>query len=424
MKPFAAAALDALSFVRHRGWKEIVWLIGLAALLMSGLSRAAEPTDYLLPPGAPSEIPLAAAESLEQAAPYELEYLPPCDEPWSYHVDARARAYYLNDQRIEFTGMEETFAVEGVLAGGVEQRVGAWQVGLDGELFFTQPYERNVLVDNPVRESFAPNFDNEVLAISQLHVSARREDWYLAAGRFVTPFGRFYFTNFRNSFDDSPFIRSEAILFRETGILAQWDPEGWVCTAALTNGGPNQDANSSKALVARVGIDRPWFAAGGSVKVQDGIGSEGQKFFNEHFGLDAMVRRGRWQISTEVILDHYGLRRPGLDPLDITWGRSLYFREQNKAWHQPIQGFGYYVNLGYEGERWSLAANYGEYYPEELGIREHDATIRRGIFKATRHWTSHLETYGVVMVENDLRNAFPGKDRRGIYLLAGVQWSL
>jgi hypothetical protein len=29
-----------------------------------------------------------------------------------------------------------------------------------------------------------------------------------------------------------------------------------------------------------------------------------------------------------------------------------------------------------------------------------------------------------VMVENDLRNAFPGKDRRGIYLLAGVQWSL
>jgi len=32
-----------------------------------------------------------------------------------YHVGGKARGYYINDQRIEFTGMESTFAVEGVL---------------------------------------------------------------------------------------------------------------------------------------------------------------------------------------------------------------------------------------------------------------------------------------------------------------------
>ena len=76
----------------------------------------------------------------------------------------------------------------------------------------------------------------------------------------MTPFGRFYYPLYRNNFDDSPFIRSEAILFRETGLLGQWDPEGWVFTAALTNGGFEQDTNSSKALVARAGIDLPYFA--------------------------------------------------------------------------------------------------------------------------------------------------------------------
>jgi len=353
-----------------------------------------------------------------------IELLPPPESECCYHVGGKARAYYLNDQRIEFTGLEDTFAVEGVLDGGIHQEVGDWLVQVEGELFFTQPYDRNVLVDHPLRASFAHNFEIDVVSISQLYLSARRGDWYFAAGRFVTPFGRFYFTNYRNNFDDSPFIRSEAILFRETGLLAQWDPDIWTFTAALTNGGPNQDANSSKALVARAGIDDEWFACGASVKVQDGIGSEGQKQYQEHFGLDAMLRRGNWTLSGEVILDHYGFRRPGFNPDDITWGRSIYFRDLNKAFLEPISGVGYYVNLGYEGAAWSLAANYGEFYPEEIGVPQHDLPNRRGIVKASRHWTAHLETYGAVLIENTLENAFFGHDRRGIYVLAGCQFSL
>ncbi len=353
-----------------------------------------------------------------------LEYLPPLGPELCYHLGGQARGYYVNDQRIEFTGQEATFAVEGVLDGGVHHQAGDWLCQVEGELFLTQPFDRNRLVDTPVRESFSHNFDVDVVSISQLHLAARREDLYFALGRFVTPFGRFYFTNYRNNFDDSPFLRSEAILFRETGLLAQWDPEGWCFTAALTNGGPNQDANSSKALVARAGLDRETFAAGASVKVQDGIGSEGQKTYNEHFGLDAMVRRGNWTLSAEAIYDHYGLRRPGLDPDDITWGRSVYFRDLNKAFHEPITGIGYYVNAGYEGPLWSLALNYGEFFPEELGVREHDAPTRRGIVRASRHWTQHLETYGVLMVENDLQQAFVGHDRRGVYVLFGCQFTL
>ena len=47
------------------------------------------------------------------------------------------------------------------------------------------------------------------------------------------------------------------VFVRETGLLLQWDPGIWVCTAALTNGSFEQDTNSSKAVVARVGIDQP-----------------------------------------------------------------------------------------------------------------------------------------------------------------------
>src|SRR5205823_13770540 len=105
--------------------------------------------------------------------------------------------------------------------------------------------------------SVTADVDIDPLQIWQLYLGARNGDLYAALGRFVTPFGRFYFPNYRNNFDDSAFIRSEAISFRETGLLLQWDPGIWVMQAALTNGSFEQDTNSSKALVARVGIDQP-----------------------------------------------------------------------------------------------------------------------------------------------------------------------
>jgi hypothetical protein len=341
-----------------------------------------------------------------------------------WHAGGKARGYYINDHRIEFTGQEATFAVEGVVAGGIEQQQGDWLYQLESELFLNQPFDRNLLVDDTLRQSFAPNFDIEPLQISQLYLTTQHGNWSATLGRFVTPFGRFYYPLYRNNFDDSPFIRSEAILYRETGLLVEWQPEGWHVAAAITNGGPEQDTNSSKALVARAGIDREWFACGASVKTQDGIGSEGQKQFKSHAGLDAMLRRGPWTLSAEVIHDEYGLRRPGLLPEDIFWGRSLYYRDLNNGVLNEITGLGYYVNLGYEGPRWSLTLNYGEFHPEQIGHAQHDTVTRRGLLKASRHWTENFESYGVLLLENDLADAFGGHTRYGTYLIFGGQFVL
>jgi hypothetical protein len=345
------------------------------------------------------------------------------EEAVAYHFGGQARGYYINDQRVEFTGLEATFAVEGVLNGGVMQRAGDWDLSLETQLFVNEPFDKNIFVNSAQRRSFAPNFDIEPLQISQLSLGARNGDFYTAIGRFVTPFGRFYFPNFRNNFDDSPFIRSEAILFRETGALVQWDPDIFVFTAAITNGNSLQDTNSSKAFIARLGIDQPAYALGSSVKWQDGNGSEDHKAFNNHIGVDGMLRFGNWTLSGEAIYDEYGLRRPGIKPYQITWGRSLYFRDLNNGLNVPITGWGYYVNLGYEGPQWTLMLNYGDFFPGHVGDQRQDTPTHRGLIKASRHWTRHFETYGVVMVENNLANAFDLLPRNGQYLICGAQFT-
>lgn len=346
------------------------------------------------------------------------------DECW-YHAGGKARGYFITDQRIEFTGQETTFAVEGVIDGGYHRYAGDWELLMEGELFLNLPYDRNLLVDTPERRSFAGNFDIDPLSISQLYLGARRHDWYCALGRFVTPFGRFYFPQYRNDFSDSPFIRSEAVIFRETGALVQWDPEGYVFTAALTNGGFGQDTNATKALVARAGIDRENFALGSSVKWHDGISSEGQKQYKRHVGIDAMFRRGRWILSGEAIYDQYGFRRPGFDPNEIFWGRSLYFRDQNDSLYDPIEGIGYYVDLGYAGDCWSFHLNYGDYFPEHIGDVPHDRNNHRGLVKLSWQPVPSFEVYGIALGENDGPLGFATRARRkGAVVILGCQWSL
>src|SRR5262245_32633080 len=356
------------------------------------------PVEELRP--VPMNSPPSSVGASSPSYPIIADACPIAGNGFTYHVGGLARGYYINDQRIEFTGMEDTFAVEGVLNGGLVQPAGDWLLSFETQLFVNQPFDRHILLDTPERRSFAVNFDADPLEISQLYLGARYDDFYMALGRFVTPFGRFYFPNYRNNFDDSPFIRSEAILFRETGLLLQWDPGIWVMQAALTNGSFEQDTNSSKAAVARVGIDQPWYALGMSVKWQDGIGSEVQKEFNNHVGVDAMIRFGSWTLSGEAIYDQYGLRKPGTPLNSITWGRSLYYRDLNNGLDNPINGFGYYVNLGYECPLWSLTFNYGEFYPEHIGNPDHDTATHRGLIKFSRHWTPQFETYCVLLLEN------------------------
>ena len=342
-----------------------------------------------------------------------------------YRFDALARAYYSNDQRIEWTGLEATFGVEAIVTGAVRHNYGDWESTVWGELYLNQPFDRNILADTAERRSYASNFDIDIFEISQLYITARRGDVLLAMGKMVTPFGRAYYPQYQNDRQDGPFIRTESILWRETGFIAQYDPGIFVFTAGLMNGGDDRDANSSKALISRIGIDTSGFAIGASIKYQDGIGSEDQKTFNNHVGMDLMFRYRCFRLSAEAIYDEYGFRRPGFDPNDITWRRSIYFRDQNLAYKQPITGIGYYVNLDIQLQNWTCMLNYGEFHPKMIGDPQHDVVNRRTIVKLIHHTTSHLESYGMFLCEGDMPvPAQDGRDRIGWAVLAGFQVGL
>lgn len=371
---------------------------------------------------------LQAPPNYQTPPSFDLYVGRPIDDPpeggWWYDYDVVGRAYYINDQRIEWTGQEATFGVEGVLAGAARRRLDGWEWGAEAELFINQPFDRNILVDSKERVSYRGNFEIEPLQISQLFLSGRYGDLFAALGKMATPFGRTYFPLYLNDLSDAPFIRSEAILWRETGLLMQYDPANWVFTAAITNGGLDRDTNSSKAFVGRLGYGLDWCAVGTSIKWQDGVSSEGQKIYKNHIGIDAMVRNGRWMLSGEAIYDQHGFRRPGFDPLDITWGRSIYYRDLNEGMYDPIEGFGYYVNLGYHGDLWTVMLNYGEYYPEHIGVRLHDITNRRAFIKIVRSFSVHCELYSMLLLENDVPEAQAGRLRQGAEVLAGFQFTL
>ncbi|WP_425618360.1 hypothetical protein NA78x_002065 [Anatilimnocola sp. NA78] len=405
--------------------------------LASATMLAGDPVAEAFPemyPGAPNQ-PLAEqlpspfglpeyADGSEQLPGYSSgPMLPGQADDTTYYVHGKARGYYINDQRIEFTGVEATFLVEGAVDAGVQKQANGWLYSCETELFLNQPFERNIYQNTPMRASYAHNFEIEQFQISQIKLSAGCGDWRATIGKFVTPFGRFYYPIYRNNFDDSPFIRSEAILYRETGALLEYKPQGWDFAFALTNGGLEGDTNSSKALVTRAGIDHGWFAAGASAKFQDGVGSEDQKQYKTHYGVDAMVRNERWSLSGELIYDVYGMRRPY--PLDnIFWGRSLYYRDVNKAPWEPISGLGYYINLQYTGPQWTLVGNFGQFFPEQLGIRQHDITNTRSLLKASRHWTPNFETYAMLLNETTLEDAWGPEPRVGVYYVFGCQFSM
>jgi hypothetical protein len=123
-----------------------------------------------------------------------------------------------------------------------------------------------------------------------------------------------------------------------------------------------------------------------------------------------------------MIYDQYGLRRP-FNPLDITWGRSIYYRDQNRGLLSPITGLGYYANLAYTAPRATALFNFGEFFPTAIGDPRHDVTTWRAIGKLIWHFPN-ADAYVMVLWENDLPGAQDGRLRRGDDILTGVQFSL
>lgn len=342
-------------------------------------------------------------------------------ESW-WLVSGAARAYFTNDQRIEFTGLEATFGVEGALRGEYGHRCGDLVAAAYGEVFLTQPFDRNILLDTPHRRSFANNFDTDIVSISLLSLVVEQGPWAVELGRFVTPFGRYYGVSWQNDFADSPFLRSESIQFRETGVQVRWNPGNFRSTLALTNGGPDKDANSSKAVIARIGGDWMRGSIGASIKAQDGIGSEGQKEFNGHVGMDWMFRlTDSLILSGEIVHDEYGIRRPGLDLDSITWGRSLYNRQLNRGLNNPIFGLGYYVALMGQRPKLDWSLSYGEFTPDVIGDPIHDLPVRRFVGHVAWHLHPNVDWMTNVLMENELPATAHQPRALGTSYWSGVQ---
>jgi hypothetical protein len=432
-----AGSASAGSELRFGVFRRLLGLLGLLAVLTAATVTAAEevPLSWSYPstdayrslPAAPDQPvghdPYVTSWDVGQPHRIDARKLAGPSQQCEFSYGLLARGYYMNDQRIEWSGQEATFGVEAVLDGAITHSWGPWETGLTGQLFLNQPYDRNRLVAPAERSSYLGNFELDTVEISQLYVSLRRDDLLVDLGKFMTPFGRYHFPLYTNSLMDAPFIRSESINWFETGLLLQYDPEPLVFTVGIVNGCEDMDTNSSKAIISRIGCEFDTFAAGMSVKYQDGIGSEEQKTTNNHIGIDCMYRWGRWVVSGEAIYDEYGFRRE-FDPLEITWGRSIYYRDRYVPGRVPITGWGYYANLTYEGEDWTWVLNYGDYYPQQIGDRLHDTANHRGVIKAIRGFGDHLQAYSIVILENDVPEAQAGRLRKGWAVWLGFQYDL
>jgi hypothetical protein len=347
----------------------------------------------------------------------------PSTSPYSWNVDGLARGYYRNDQRIAWSGVEETFGAEGVIAGQLRRQCDDWEVAVNGEFYINQPFDQNIITATQEQVSYLGNYRVNTFEISQLSVSCRHNDFTLTAGKMVTPFGRYYFPLYTNARIDAPYIRTESILWRETGVLLHYQPGILVGDVAMTNGSEDLDTNSSKAVISRLGLQQGNWAVGMSVKCQDGIGSENQKEYKNHVGADAMIRWGRFQLSSEFIYDEYGFRRPWFNPADIFWQHSIYYRDLNLRDGAPLTGVGYYVNLGYCAGRWDINLNYGDFFPVPMGNPQHDEANHRGIVKCCYHRTQCLGLYGCALMENSGWIAQLDEPRQGYMVLGGLQYT-
>lgn len=301
------------------------------------------------------------------------------DDSTAVNIGSIFRSYFVNDQRIQWSGVEASFGVEAAVRADIQRKIKAGNIRVFSEVFFNQPFDQNILKDER-REKYIPNFEVTPCSIAQLYIGITKGNFSFALGKKETNFGKNYSLPLVNSYFAQPFIRTEAILRYETGLFLAYNPGILDFSLAVINGGEEMDTNSSKGGIIRLGLKGKNWALGVSAKGQDGIGSENQKQYKNHAGLDLMIQAGHFRFSAEIIYDEYGFRKEYKEE-DIFWKRSLYYRDVFYKHETPVTGIGGYVNVQYEKPGWFVEANYGEYYPEEIGHPFHDDPIKRAIIK-------------------------------------------
>ncbi len=344
------------------------------------------------------------------------------DDSTAVHIGSIFRSYYVNDQRLQWSGMEARFGVESALTARIEKEFRGGNLRVFSELFFNQPFDKNILSDER-RARYRANFDIDIIEIPQLFIRFSTGDFSITLGKQETVFGKNHSLPLLNSYFAQPFIRTEAILRYETGLFLEYKPGILDFDLAVVNGGAEMDTNSSKAGIVRLGLDGKNWALGVSAKFQDGIGSENQKQYKNHAGLDWMLKTGAFRFCGEIIYDEYGFRKE-FNEDDIFWPRSLYYRDLFYKLEEPITGIGGYVNLQYETPGWFLELNYGEFHPREIGHALHDEPVKRAIIKLRLRLAPGFHAFAMVLFENKRPKEDLFKGASDYAFLLGLRYTL
>jgi hypothetical protein len=341
-----------------------------------------------------------------------------------FEMSGSVRGYYLNDQRVQWSGMEALFGTDVVLAPQITREYPWGVVAVKSEFFIQQPFsERNLSHSDSSIKKYAPYFDVDPFEMSQMYLhSSKNNTLSFTIGKIKTPFGQTeYPVSLKERFN-APFIRSsEVILDRETGVMVSYTPKFFSLDVAIVNGEPEKDTNSSKAVIARVGTgkNRDW-EFGLSGKVQDGVGSEYDKTFNNYYGVDFKIRlHPKWVFSGEMIYDQHGYHQKKGEENNTT---SLYYREIYFNGN-AISGIGGYLDLGYKDDNWDIHLNYGEYHPEKIGNPYHDDSNKRLMINVVYRILPEIKVFTSVLLENDRSEEAWRKEQSPLGYMIGVQYT-
>ncbi len=372
-----------------------------------------------------------AASRPAPAASWSFGY----DPPRGFHLhndgtmlqlkDIFIRGFHHHDGRIHWTGVEDTFGAEAGFAPWLTQRIDRCTFRFGGEFLINLPFEQSRM---PLAGGFDGNFEVDRVEIDQLYARWERGDLAVVLGKRETPFGRYGFTLLSNERSDAPFLRTDIIQWRQTGLFVEYRPSGGPLNGlafdvGVVNGTTDLDTNSDKGLIFRVGAERETWAVGVSGKLAD-IGSDTLKRYANRLGVDFRVRlHERAELSGEVVWDQHGLRNDLAD-LSRLGERSLYGQDVYPGrYKDPVCGFGYYLNLAWMGDRCRLDLNFGSYFPETLGIATHDEPVHRGLAKLTWRLTEDISGFVVGLVENRRPVTAPIRVYEPWAVLVGIQMS-
>ncbi len=325
------------------------------------------------------------------------------DNDSSVYFDGTIRSFLKLDQRISWSGAESTFAAEAVLRPRLERRGewGTWRAR--GEFFLNQPM--GTLLSDPVRDLYREALETRPFDIFQLSLEYESENWRIRLGRIRTPLGHYPVPLLTNALVDAPFLRTEVLGFTETGMFVRWRPGLWSFDLGLSNGESNLDTNSTKALVARTGLEWRSLRFGIWLKAHDGAGSEQQKKFGSVYGVDTSVQFRRWTIYAEGSLDEHGLYRGDADPQTLR-PLSFYHREVYRGRRAPVWGGGFHIGAMLTFADFWIDWNYGVYWPEPIGVPSHDEPIKRALIKMTWNVARHFDVYALAIAENSRPQRF------------------